>query len=222
MTTNLSIEKIEDILNDLNRSDPNIQIKWEGGKKVDYLDVTISTEIPRLKTTIFRKLAAQPYVLPFSSAHPIHTMRNIPYAALRAVRICSDRNELKNELEQIRVHLMLNKYPPKFIDQHIKRLYKDLTGVETSENLMNNKHEIYRRKALENQLNSNRNKLDFNNSVICHFSYTPELARFGMNFHEIWNEIFSETPFNDKRVIYANRTTENLKQMLVKKRPKME
>ncbi|CAF5092982.1 unnamed protein product, partial [Rotaria magnacalcarata] len=60
-------------------------ITWTSGKTIEYLDVKVTIETPHFRTTVFRKLAAQPYVLPFNSAHPPHITRNIPYAAaLRA------------------------------------------------------------------------------------------------------------------------------------------
>jgi hypothetical protein len=91
---------------------------WEGWKSVDYLDVIVTIDIPNFKTTIFRNLAAQPYVLPYDSSHPPYIMRNIPYAAvLRATRIYSYPDDLRKELDKITITLLLNKYPPTFIDQ---------------------------------------------------------------------------------------------------------
>jgi hypothetical protein len=111
---------MEAILIELNKKDDNIKITWEGGKTVDYLDVITTIETPNFRTTVFRKLAAQPYVLLFHSAHIPHITRNIPYAAtLRATRICSHPQDLKYELDKMRVMLLLNKYPPQFIDKHI-------------------------------------------------------------------------------------------------------
>ncbi|CAF3770084.1 unnamed protein product [Rotaria socialis] len=118
--TKLTSEQIERRLTELNEKDPNIKITWEGGKAVDYLDVTTTIEIPNFKTTVFRKLAAQPYVLPFHSSHPKHITQNIPNAAaLRATRICSHREDLRVELDKIRIMLLLNKYPPGFIDKQM-------------------------------------------------------------------------------------------------------
>jgi len=220
LTTNLPKEEIENKLRDLNKSDPNIEIKWEGGKSANYLDVIVTVEIPKFRTKMFRKLAAQPYVLPFNSAHPVHIMRNIPYAAaLRLTRICSNKNDPKNELDEMRITLILNKYPPAFIDQQLKRFYKDLSGEETAARLLSDDHEKYRKKTLENEMNKNKKAIDFSSSIILHFAYTPELARFGQNFHEIWSEFFEETPLNDTKAIYAYQNTENLKQLLVKKKP---
>jgi hypothetical protein len=219
----LSSEKIEEILEQINKSDPNIGIMWEGGKSVDYLDVTVTIDIPSFKTTVFRKLAAQPYVFPYHSSHPPHIMRNIPYAAaLRATRICSHPDDLRKELDKIRITLLLNKYPPTFIDQQMGRFYKDLTEKKSSDALLSKEHGRYRERVLEEQWNNNkktRRKIDFRDDILCHFSYTPALARFGTNFYQLWTEVFEGTPLDNTHIIYANRLANSLKQLLVKKRP---
>ncbi len=184
LTTKLSTEKIEKIFEDINKSDPNITISWEGGKSVDYLDVTTTVVIPNFKTTVFRKLAAQPYVLPFHLSHPPHIMRNIPYAAaLRATRICSHPEDLRQESDKIRVMLLLNKYPPTFINQHMNRFYKDLTEKQSSDTLLSKEHGKYRERVLDEEWNKKeKRKIDFKNDILCYFSYTPALACFGKNF----------------------------------------
>ncbi|CAF1581320.1 unnamed protein product [Rotaria magnacalcarata] len=97
-------QQIESRLSELNQKDSNLQITWEGEKKVDYLDVTTEIETPNFKTTMFGKLAAQSYVLPLDSSHPKDITRNIPHAAaLRATRICSHRDDLRNELDRISI-----------------------------------------------------------------------------------------------------------------------
>jgi hypothetical protein len=221
LTTKLPSEKIEKVFEEINKSDPNISITWEGGKSVDYLDVTATIDIPNFKTVVFRKLAAQPYVLPFQSSHPPHIMRNIPYtAALRATRICSHPEDLRQELDRIRVMLLLNKYPPTFIDKHMGRFYKDVTEETSSKTLLGKEHGKYRERVLDEKWNKKmKREIDFKNDILCHFSYTPALARFGTNFHQVWTEVFDGTPLDDTRIIYANRLTDNLKQLLVKKRP---
>jgi len=61
--------------------------------------------------------------------------------------------------------------------------------------------------------------INFNQDIIVHFTYTPNLARFGARFHQIWQEIFEDTPLNDIPVIFAHRLTDNLKTILVHKKP---
>jgi hypothetical protein len=221
ITTRLMPQQIESRLSELNQKDSNLKITWEGGKKVDYLDVTTEIETPNFKTTVFRKLAAQPYVLPFHSSHPKHITRNIPHAAaLRATRICSHRDDLRNELDRIRIMLLLNKYPPRFIDRQMERFFQEVTKEKTGDLLLGVDHHKYREKVLDPTWNKKeKKKIDFNNDVLVHFTYTPSLTHFGARFHQIWQEIFEGTPLDDIPVMYANRLTDSLKHILVQKKP---
>ncbi|CAF1091642.1 unnamed protein product, partial [Didymodactylos carnosus] len=80
-------EKLEDRLKFYNEKDPHIKLTYEIGKTANYLDVTIFVRYPTARTIVYRKPAAQPYVLPYDSAHPRHIKKNIPYAAyIRAIR----------------------------------------------------------------------------------------------------------------------------------------
>ncbi|CAF1946963.1 unnamed protein product [Rotaria magnacalcarata] len=223
-TTKQSPERIEEILQELNKKDPNIGITWEGGKTMEYLDVKATIESPNFRTTVFRKLAAQPYVLPFHSSHPPHIARNIPYsAALRATRICSHPEDLYHELEKIRITLLLNKYPPRFIDKHIGRFFQGLTGIKTSETLLSNDHSKFRELVLDTTWNKKeKREINFGTDILLHFTYAPSLANFGTHFHQIWQEIFEVTPLDDTPVIYANRLTDSLKHILVQKKPSKE
>jgi len=224
VTTKQTPEQIEKIFQELNKKDLNIGITWEGGKPIEYLDVKATVEIPNFRTTVFRKLAAQPYVLPFHSSHPPHITRNIPYAAaLRATRICSHSEDLQQELDKIRITLLLNKYPPRFIDRHIGRFFQDLTKTQTSEILLSKDHSKFRELVLDTSWNKKeKRKIDFGKDVLLHFSYAPSLVNFGSHFHQIWQEIFEGTPLDDIPVIYANRLTDSLKHILVQKKPSKE
>ncbi len=98
------IEKMNNILIDLGKKDPNIQISFEKGRSIYYLDIRIRVEIPNFRIKVYRKLAAQPYILPFHSSHPLHIFKNIPFSAmLRATRICSHVEDLKEEIQKIRI-----------------------------------------------------------------------------------------------------------------------
>lgn len=221
LTTRKSKIEMNRILEDLGKIDKNIGLTFETGQFVDYLDVRVSVETPNFRTKIFRKLAAQPYILPFNSAHPPHVMKNIPFSALlRAVRISSHRDNLAEEIEKIRITLLLNKYPPNFIDRHFNRFYEVLTGQKDSKLLLSEQHSLFRDKVLDPQWNKKeKQEINFNRDILLHFTYTPSLARFGSKFHQIWQEIFEETPLKDISVIFAHRLTDNLKNILVHKKP---
>lgn len=221
LTTRKSKVEMDKILIELGKVDKNIGLTFETGQYVDYLDVRVSVDIPNFRTKIFRKLAAQPYILPFNSAHPPHVMKNIPFSALlRAVRICSHSENLVEEIEKIRITLLLNKYPSYFIDRHFRRFFKELTGQDDSKLLLGARHSEFRDKVLDIGWNKKEKRgIDFNKDILVHFTYTPSLARFGARFHQIWQEIFEETPLSDISVIFAHRLTDNLKNILVHKKP---
>ena len=144
-TTKLPPEKIEKTLTELDKKDPHIRITWTSGQSVNYLDVTATIEITNFRMTLFRKPTPQLYVLPFNSSHPLHITRNIPYAAtLRATRIYSHSEDLRIELDKIRIMLLLNKYPPQFINKHMGRFFQDLTGSTTPNILLGEKHATFR------------------------------------------------------------------------------
>ncbi|CAF4321626.1 unnamed protein product [Didymodactylos carnosus] len=191
------------------------------GEHVDYLDVRVQVETPGFRTRVYRKLAAQPYILPFNSAHPPHVMKNIPFSALlRAVRIYSHSENLAEEIEKVRVMLLLNKYPPAFIDRHFKRFFETLTREKDSKLLLGIQHSEFREKVLEPEWNKKEKKgIDFNKDILLHFTYTPSLARFGARFHQIWQEIFEDTPLSGIPVILAHGLTDNLKSILVHQKP---
>ena len=125
LTTNLTREEIHATLKEADSKDPNIWIAYTIASVVDFLDVTISNEDGQLTTSIFHKPAAEPYVLPFTSDHPRHVHRNIPYAALlRAARICSNVHDFGLESVRIDMALLSNEYPPVFISKYFNRFFE--------------------------------------------------------------------------------------------------
>jgi hypothetical protein len=54
--------------------------------------------------------------------------------------------------------LLLNKYPPTFIDQQMGRFYKDLTENISSERLLGIEHEKYSERILDEQWNKKNEK----------------------------------------------------------------
>ena len=102
----------------------NINIESTINTSVHFLDVTIMNENGQLRTSIFHKPTTEPYVLPYTSDHPHHVRRNIPYAALlRAARICSHVNDFNTECIGIDMPLLLNHYPPNFTKKRFHRFF---------------------------------------------------------------------------------------------------
>jgi hypothetical protein len=114
---NIQLEKAK-------KKDINIQIEPTISRTVNFLDLTITNENGKLRTLIYHKPTAEPYILPYTSDHPRHIHRNIPYAALvRAARFCSHVDDFNSERIRIDMSLLLNEYPPDFIKQHFNRFF---------------------------------------------------------------------------------------------------
>ena len=116
MTTNLSLEAITDQLRKADEKDANIRISQSISASVEFLDVLVENKHGQLRTSVFHKPAAQPYVLPFSSDHPRHVHRSTAKGRLlRAVRLCSYVEDFDRERLNVEFTLLLNGYPPRFI-----------------------------------------------------------------------------------------------------------
>jgi hypothetical protein len=100
---------------------------------------------------------------------------------------------------------------------------QDLTGEPSTETLFGSEHSVLREKVLNLTWNKREKKAgNIGRSMFVHFSYTSSLANFGSRFHLIWQEIFEGTPLDDIPVTYANRLTDSLKHLLLRKRPDKE
>ncbi|CAF3719291.1 unnamed protein product [Rotaria sp. Silwood1] len=111
MATNENMADIKKELGKAAKKDINIKINYQIDTCVNFLDVTVLNINGRLKTNLYHKNTAEPYILPYSSDHPRHVHRNIPFAALlRAARLCSDVQDFNNELIHIDMSLFLEPF----------------------------------------------------------------------------------------------------------------
>jgi hypothetical protein len=125
MATNESIEKLNEQLEKAKNRDINIEITPTIGTSVNFLDGTSTNENGHLRTSIYHQSTAEPYFLPYTSDHPHHIHRNIPYASLlRAARLCSHINDFNSERIRIDMSLLLNQYPPKMITKHFHIFFR--------------------------------------------------------------------------------------------------
>jgi hypothetical protein len=137
MTSNMPIDTIHAQLDHMNKKDEkHIQITYSVGLSAKFLDVYIQNDHGSLATSVFHKPAARPYVLPFPSNHPRHIHINIPYEALlRAARYCSDVYAFDKERLNIEIILLVNVYPPQFLQRNFNRLFRLNQVVQVSTQL---------------------------------------------------------------------------------------
>ncbi|CAF1214217.1 unnamed protein product [Rotaria sordida] len=130
MTTNLSKEEILQQLNETMKTDSNIKITITINQSLEYLDATIENNNGQLITTIYHKSAWEPYILPYESDHPRHMHANIIYTMLvRAARLCSSVENFDMERLSAEMILLVNGYPPKFIQHHFKNFFLQYDAI---------------------------------------------------------------------------------------------
>src|SRR4051794_15867654 len=124
MTTNQTNKEINGELENARHKDMNIKIEATISTSVHFLDVIITNGNRQLRTSIFHKPTAEPYILPYASDHPRHIHRNIPYATLLcAARICSHVDDFNSECIRIDISLLLNGYPTNFISKKFNQFF---------------------------------------------------------------------------------------------------
>jgi hypothetical protein len=108
-TSNESLEKINQILDEANNLHPNIKLTRQIGTSISFLDLFIDNKNGTLTTFVFHKQAAEPYIVPFKSDHPRQVFKNVIDGALmRAVRYSSTLSAFHEERRSIKLMLLYN------------------------------------------------------------------------------------------------------------------
>ncbi|CAF4502870.1 unnamed protein product, partial [Rotaria socialis] len=103
---------------------PNIKLVRQIGRSVPFLDVLIQNSNGVLKTSVYHKEAAEPYVVPFGSDYPGHVFRNtVDTAITRAVRYSTALSEFEEKIRQIKLMFLYNGYPSRHIDWRLTTLF---------------------------------------------------------------------------------------------------
>jgi hypothetical protein len=90
--------------------------------QIPFLDVMVSLKNGLLETDLYSKPTDTFNYLHWSSCHPSHTKKSIPYGlAFRLVRICSNVDTLNSRLAQLKEHLIGRGFPERIIDSSFTR-----------------------------------------------------------------------------------------------------
>ncbi|CAF3918662.1 unnamed protein product [Adineta steineri] len=243
MTTNLPLNQINILLEQANNEDENIKITRSIGSTAQFLDVSVFNNQGQLKTTVFHKPAAAPYILPFQSDHPRHVHRNTIKGALyRAVRLCSHVKDFDEERLHIELTLLLNGYPPKFISCHFKQFLQQNNVmslmVELNDDIYQQLHDKLirlptrrERKQQQQQQQQQQNNLEQNELEIrkrnkkeirVHFNYSSgPMLDFPQKLRQLWNKyyVYPGSLMNNVILNISPRTNKSLQHLLVKKKP---
>jgi len=106
-TSNEPLDRINQMLDEADNLHPIIKLVRQIGKSVSFLDLLIENKDGVLATSVYRKEAAEPYLVPFNSDHPQHVFTNIIDGALmRAIRYSSTLSAFDEERRSIKLLLL--------------------------------------------------------------------------------------------------------------------
>jgi hypothetical protein len=240
MTTNQSLDEIQIELEKAKKKDINIEIECKIDSSVNYLDVTITNENGRLRTSVYHKPTAAPYYLPYTSDHPHKYHRNIPYSALiRAARICSNVHDFNLERLRIDVSLLLCQYPPKFITNQFLRFFQvnnaELVLKKLDEHAYQRLHQqlINKTTQKEKKLNDSMKdpvrypvvlqKKPWDTTVMYprYLFETGPMATFSRQFNSWWNKYYQYPgcKLRNIKVRLIPKTNRTLASILIRKKP---
>ncbi|CAF4165834.1 unnamed protein product, partial [Rotaria sordida] len=190
-----------------NHFDENIKLSENIGSAVDFLDLHIENQDGQLFTTVYVKPSYEPYYLPFNSIHPLHMKKNIIFTmVLRTIRYCSTFQAYLNEREQLRIGLLLNKYPNKFINEQFQYI---LLKFNIDQLLTVNNYDNYRQKVIDSPIKE-KVPIDYGKIMFVHFTYCSNMKTFPGKFHTLWNKYFGESPINEVIPVLGTRNVNNL------------
>jgi len=229
----------------MEKKDENIRITRSIGSTIEFLDVLVNNDNGQLKTSVFHKPAAEPYLLPYLSEHPRHIHCNtIKGALFRAIRLCSHVEDFDHERLHIELKLLLNGYPLKFITYQFKRFFEQhnaymLISEQPNDMIYQVLHkkllaQLSRRERQNNQLISNDNnilqeqqqqnksKSSNQSKLTVHFTFeSGPMLQFKRELRRLWEKyyIYKGSRMNNVRLQIGTRSNKSLCQLLVKKKP---
>ncbi|CAF1139879.1 unnamed protein product [Rotaria sordida] len=219
MTTNLSKEDILKLLDETVRTDPNIKITFTINQALEYLDAIVENNNGQLRTTIYHKSAWEPHILPYESDHPRHIHANIIYTMLvRAARLCSTVEDFDMERLSTEMILLVNGYPPKFIQQHIKNFFIQHDAMKVWTELNTEAYEqlyntlLYKPTRKENQ-------------IYVHYTFeNGPLLNFKKEYRQIWEKfyVYPGLRLKNIRLILGTILNGTLQSLLIHKKPKRD
>ena len=239
MTTN-DLPALQIELDKAKTKDMNIEIDCTVDTSVSFLDVMLTNENGRLRTTVYHKPTAEPYYLPYTSDHPHRYHRNIPYSALiRAARLCSHVNDFNLESLRLQMSLLLGGYPPKFISNQFLRFFQVNNAMPVLQQL---DEQVYQRlhHRLIHQMTLRENKLKGSmkdpvlyppilqkkpwDSSLLYTTYLFEsgpMASFHKTFRHWWKKHYQYpgSPLNKIKLRLLPKTNRTLARFFIHKKP---
>ena len=137
-------------LDKLNSLHANLQFTYEfGGNNMPFLDTRVRLSPEGVDSTVFRKSTNTDVVLNYDAVAPISWKRGLVKCLLhRAKVVCSNNDNLQQEVAKLREIFSKNGYPTKFFD----RIQQQMIGKKTNEAPTSNDVESERNDRNEQKL----------------------------------------------------------------------
>ncbi|CAF1676355.1 unnamed protein product, partial [Adineta ricciae] len=145
-TWNGSEQDLKKILDVANKFHSNIKLEYQISKTLPFLDILLQNNNGMLISSVYHKPSAEPTILSFLSDHPRHIFGNcIQTALMRAIRYSTTLEIFNRERRNIRLMLLYNSYPSKYIDKHFERFFRKYLPSYSSTilPLLNNEEEFF-------------------------------------------------------------------------------
>ncbi|CAF3714385.1 unnamed protein product, partial [Rotaria sordida] len=125
---------------------------------------------------------------------------------LCAIRYCSTYQTYLDEREKLRITLLLNKYPNKFIEQQFNSVLLKYS-IDEPLNMIN--YDEYRQNVLDSP-SKEHVRIDYDKVMFIHFTYCLSMKAFPLKFHTLWSKYFGESPINEIIPVLGTRNVKNL------------
>lgn len=178
-------EELKNFFDYLNNCHPTIKFETVySNTSVNFLDTTTYIENNIIKTKLYKKPTDKKKFLHFSSAHPLHIKKSIPFSqALRYKRIITDNSILTTELTNLNNAFIRRHYPKALLNIQINKI----NNIERSSLLCYQSEESKHDKFL-NYL-KDRSFLP----LVIHFNFNMEKSEFINNFKSLWNNFLQSS-----------------------------
>ena len=172
--------ELKQLLAYLNSCHTSIKFEYQySHEKVSFLDTITYIENNTIKTTLYTKPTDRKQYLHYTSSHPFHIKKAIPYSqAIRYRRIIEDDNLFTTQIHDLKIKFLQRGYPKQLIENQLNRVF----------NLDRNSTLVYKSDA---QKKAENNKFLNGNSflpLIITYSDSLQAAHFRSIFMQKWTD----------------------------------
>lgn len=124
--TSVPRDKVKLLEDTLNSYDDNVmftvELEGEDTKSINFLDLTVYNEAPKLKTNWYHKTIASNRILNFHSKHPKKMVKNVAMSFIRRVFSVSHKSFHQQNLSEVKRILTKNSFPEEIIDNMVNEV----------------------------------------------------------------------------------------------------